>query len=351
MSQAPWAPTPAGVTGGGPGGEPDGGTWVEAPPLASLTPGEQLRVALTLVCQDCAALPKVPDAGRIFRRDGECLQIMHDGTVVPADGYCGPWMTRLIAGLQGHHEPQEELVFHALLSHVRPDTLMVELGCWWAYYSAWYLGAVPGATAVCIEPDAANLDVGRRTMAANGRTARFLQAFVGQAAPATPSDIPCHDMAALVRLLDGRPIEMLHMDVQGAELSFLRSMRGIPVREALRFVVVSTHHESISGSPATHEDCLHEIRSLGGAVLAEHDVFESHSGDGLIVASFDPVDCGLVLPAFSRASPELGTLIWRPTLFRDAKTDGRPHRLRRLAAKLRRGIASLRDSLGRRRAG
>ena len=323
------------------GGPPGGGEWVEPPTLDSLTPEQQLRLSLTLACRDCDVLPKVPDAGRIFRRDGERLQIMHDGTLVPADGYCGAWMTRLIAGLYGHHEPQEELVFHHLLSSVRPNTLIVEFGCWWAYYSAWYLAAVPGSAAVCIEPDAVNLDVGRRTMAANGRTARFVQAFVGSEAPATAGDVPCHDMAAIVDLLDGRPIELLHMDVQGAELSFLRSMARVRVRDAVRFLVVSTHHESISGSSATHEDCLREIRGLGGVVLAEHDVFESHSGDGLIVASFAPADAGLTLPTFSRGSRALGGLIWKHSLFSEFKPRGLRHRLRRSAARLQRRIATL----------
>jgi hypothetical protein len=344
MSHAP-STTRAAVAGAPPGG----GEWVEPPALASLSPEHQLRLCLTLACRDCDPLPKAPDAGRIFRRDGACLQIMHDGTLVPADGYCGPWMTRLIAGLHGHHEPQEELVFHALLSHARPDTLIVELGCWWAYYSAWYLAAVPRSAAVCIEPDAANLDVGRRTMAANGRTARFLQAFVGSEAPA--GDIPCHDMAAVVRLLDGRPIELLHMDVQGAELSFLRSMARVRVREAVRFLVVSTHHASISGSATTHEDCLREIRELGGFVLAEHDVLESHSGDGLIVASFASADAGIALPAFSRASRELGGLIWKRSLFSDLSPRGLRQRLRRSAARIQRDIATLVDSLGSRRPG
>jgi hypothetical protein len=35
-----------------------------------------------------------------------------------------------------------------------------------------------------------------------------------------------------------------------------------------------------------HQRCLHLIKECGGRVLAEHDVHESFSGDGLIVGYF-----------------------------------------------------------------
>ena len=94
------------------------------------------------------------------------------------------------------------------------------------------------------------------------------------------------------------------MDAQGAELSFIRSMRGGGMTRNLRFLVVSTHHESISGSAATHEDCIEEIRRLGGVILAEHSVAESFSGDGLIVASFQASDQCIAFPPISRNRPE-----------------------------------------------
>ena len=43
---------------------------------------------------------------------------------------------------------------------------------------------------------------------------------------------------------------------------------------------------SISGDPLTHQRCLHLLRGVGGTIVAEHDVQESYSGDGLIVARF-----------------------------------------------------------------
>jgi len=268
----------------------------------------QMRIALTLSCRDSDAIPKVAAAGAILERDDGAVQVMHDGTLVRADGYCGGWMTEIIRRLRGHHEPQEELIFHHLLPHARPGSLIVELGAWWAYYTAWYLGAVPGAEAVCVEPDPAKLELGRANLAINGRTAEFINAALGgeyrpqfefhRTGRAETVTIESLDMPALAARLRGRPVEMLHMDMQGCELAFLRSLRrcGTPVR----FVVASTHHELISGSATTHADCLAELRGQGAMILAEHDVLESYSGDGLIVASFCRDDASLPLPPLSR---------------------------------------------------
>jgi hypothetical protein len=90
------------------------------------------------------------------------------------------------------------------------------------------------------------------------------------------------------------------MDVQGAEHPFIQSMANAVDGGKVRFIVVSTHHESISGSASTHEDCVREITALGGHVFCEHSVSESFSGDGLIVASFFPCDRALEFPSISR---------------------------------------------------
>ena len=274
---------------------------------ASFPADLETRIALTLSCRDSDAIPKVAAAGAVLERHDGPVQVMHEGTLVHADGYCGAWMTEIIRRLRGHHEPQEELIFHHLLPYARPGSLIVELGAWWAYYTAWYLGAVPGAAAVCVEPDPANLELGRANLALNGRTAEFVHAALGgeyrpqiefHRAHGGTITVESLDMPALATRLRGRPVEMLHMDMQGFELGFLRSLRRCGT--SVRFVMVSTHHESISGSATTHADCLAELRGQGAVILAEHDVLESYSGDGLIAASFCRDDAAIPLPPLSR---------------------------------------------------
>lgn len=268
---------------------------------------------MTISCRDTDSVPKVPGAGSVFDADGVLVQLMHEGSKVRAGGYQGDWMMQVIQSLRGHHEPQEELVFHAILAHVRPNAVFVELGAFWAYYTNWFLGAIQGSKAFCIEPDEANLSLAKENLRLNDRTATLIQGCVGGqhglVAMETETTrktvaVECFDAAALFQRIGSVPVEILHMDVQGAELPFLQSMERVATANPVRFVFVSTHHAAISGSATTHADCLRQLRALGAIILAEHGIGESFSGDGLIVASFDQKDASICLPAISRNVPE-----------------------------------------------
>ncbi len=271
------------------------------------------RFVMTVSCRDSDLLPKVSDAGRISEHDGMDVQIMHNGLKVVSGGYHGDWMSDVIRSLQGHHEPQEELLFHHLLRYARQKTTFVELGAFWAYYTSWYLWAIPYSRAICIEPDSNNMSVGQTNVRLNKLEATFINACVGQTsnhdiAVTRESDgvivhIPCYDMDAVLQAADGECIEILHMDVQGAEYSFISSMQQAVRSGKVRFLVVSTHHELISGVKTTHQDCIEEIVRMCGHILCEHSVEESYSGDGLIVASFFASDRGIQVPQISRNHP------------------------------------------------
>ncbi len=154
-------------------------TGIAAIPGKNFSLPELARISMTASCRDCSDLPKVLGAGQVKIENGLALQLMHEGTQVLAGGYYGDWMQTLIERLQGHHEPQEELLFDTLLKHVRPASLMVEFGCYWAFYSNWYLGAVPQSTVVCIEPDENHMQVGQQNIQLNHREAVFHLAAAG----------------------------------------------------------------------------------------------------------------------------------------------------------------------------
>jgi len=273
---------------------------------------EEKRICMTVGCRDADSIPKVAGAGQVFEREGQRLQLMHEGTLVKAGGYYGPWMTEIIRRLEGHHEPQEELLFHHLLRHCRPGSRMMEVGAFWAYYACWFLRAVSGASVICMEPDSSNAECGRQNLRLNSLEAKWIRGFAGRHyLPCEPFrqesdqqlvEIPCHNFSSLLEEAGPGLVELLHIDAQGAELPFLESLGDNDLYRQVRFVVVSTHHESISGSPKTHEECLKVIQRIGGCILEEHSVEESFSGDGLIVASFDPCDRNLKLPTISRNS-------------------------------------------------
>ena len=72
-----------------------------------MTAPERRRIELTVAVRDTDVMPKVANAGEVIVRDGERLQVMHDGVVVSEGRYHGAWMTEVIRQLRGHHEPQE----------------------------------------------------------------------------------------------------------------------------------------------------------------------------------------------------------------------------------------------------
>jgi FkbM family methyltransferase len=181
---------------------------------------------------------------------------------------------------------------------------MVELGSFWAYYSLWLKNAIPDARLVLVEPDVGNLEVGRHNLALNRvEASSIVQAAVGNRhdlrAPVTwESDGIPHitrhvTIDGLMRELELERIDLLSCDVQGAELAMLEGAVDALAEGRIRFLVISTHHHRISGSPLTHQQCCELLREVGAHFIAEHSVSESCSGDGLLVASTDRRDTDL----------------------------------------------------------
>jgi hypothetical protein len=108
--------------------------------------------------------------------------------------------------------------------------------------------------------------------------------------------IPTSSVDDLVRRHNVDRVELLLIDVQGAELEALEGARELIARNGLRYVFVSTHHHLMSNDPLTHQRCVRFLEDAGAHVIARHNVIESFSGDGLVVASFDPSDRDLTVP-------------------------------------------------------
>jgi FkbM family methyltransferase len=261
-----------------------------------LTLDTQARVEMTVSCKDSDLIPKVEKAGEVFQVDGESIQIMHNGLRVLAGGYYGDWMTDVIRRLRGHHEPQEEVVFHEILRLVPPEATMLELGGFWSYYSLWFKSQ-HGITrkSYVVEPDPYYIAVGRRNAALNSIDVIFVNACVGgeqvstrpfNAESAGLVHIPQISIEAFLKDYQIQILNILHCDTQGMETEVIRSSEILFRNKVIRFAVFSTHHHSISGDPLTHQRCLSMLQDFGGRILIEHDVHESYSGDGLIAAYF-----------------------------------------------------------------
>jgi len=263
---------------------------------------ENQRIAMASMCGDSDYIPKVENSGSIFNEQGGSVQLMHNGLKIHTGGYYGKLITEIIKNLKGHHEPQEEKVFYEVMRRVEKNTTMIELGAHWMYYSIWFNKGVEGAKNICCEPDPVNLDGGKRNVALNrGTNFYFIQAAAGDNDQAyidlcldsNPTIItPCvvRTVDCLIKEYGLNKVELLHMDVQGAELSALKGATLAFQKNMIRFVFVSTHHYSISMEPDIHEKCLDLIKEYGGHIISSHSILESFSGDGLIVASFDERD-------------------------------------------------------------
>jgi len=277
--------------------------------MPELSAEDQRRIELTVAVRDTDPIAKVEGAGSVIERDGRRVQVMHNGVLVVADGYYGAWVTEVIRQLRGHHEPQEELAVHAIVERLREERVMapvaVGLGSYWGYYSLWVAHAIPLAQCLMVEPDPNHLEVGRRNAALNDVAPRLLQAAAG-AEHGSMLRLACESDGVRRRVgvvtLDGlmvdhalERVEVLFCDVQGAELDVLRGVGRALADRRLRFLVLSTHHHSISGDALTHQRCLEKLAEFDAHVIAEHSVSvsESCSGDGLIVASMDPRDADL----------------------------------------------------------
>lgn len=271
------------------------------------------RVRLTTSCRDCDAIAKVRGAGSIVERDGTKVQIMHNGVLVVEGCYYGDWMTRIITDLGGHHEPQEELVFHHILKHIPAEATMIELGGYWSYYSLWFLHAARGRRwprlwgdrtrrrAIVLEPDPAHLSIGHSNAKLNGLAPEFVHGCVGgrplsDLSFATEKSgtirLRQYSVPELMHEAEIEYLDILHCDIQGAEVEVIESLAPILQQRRIRFLVVSTHAHHISGNPLTHQLCLAMLKSAGAQILEEHDVHESYSGDGLIACHFgrEPLD-------------------------------------------------------------
>lgn len=230
------------------------------------------RIADVLACPDNVRLPRHPEAGMV--KDG--LQRMFNGVKVVPDGYYGHWVTELLRRNKGSHEPQEEIVFQDVLGRLPPGATMLECGAYWGFYSLWFVTKVTEARAWLIEPEAANLEIGRRNFQANGVNATFTQAFIGRDhRSGTPPQTSVDGFLA-EHAIDH--LSILHADIQGAEVEMLHGARQSLSERKVDYIFISSHGEDL------HDACVQLLRTFGYEVSVSIPPARSYSFDGLIVA-------------------------------------------------------------------
>lgn len=248
-------------------------------------PDLERRIRLTTSCRDCDGLPRAPHAGAcIVDGGGNAVQIMHNGLKVLYGRYYGPWINAIIAGLDGVHEPQEERVFHEVLNHIPAGSTMVEAGAYWGYYAMWFARAVPQARTFLIEPDPLHMRVAVRNFVVNRLKGDFTAGCFGgypehkyRAQQARGAAVPCFSVPTFMELKGLRHITLLHADIQGYEEDMLDGAGDLLASRRIDWIFVSTHGRR-------HRPCRDILTGAGYRMVAEHDIAESASADGLLVA-------------------------------------------------------------------
>lgn len=257
-----------------------------------------------------ALIHRHPLAGTL--RDGEV--VLHNGLRVPAGGaeaYYGDFSSILVVN-RGVHEPLEELLFQQVLRMLPAAPAMLELGAYWGHYSMWLKSVRPQARVELVEPEAANLDVGRRNFARNGLDGHFRADFVGEGRFAVDERLDAGDLSRLA---------ILHADIQGYEVEMLHGTRRSLAAKRIDHVFVSTHSQEL------HAEVIRLLGAAGYRVEVSSDFArETTSYDGLVYASspdrppsfhgFEPVgradlpalDARAILAYLARSAASLGLL-------------------------------------------
>ena len=318
---------------------------------STLSEYEKKRIKITVSCSDSERIPKVVNAGKIMKSDDIDIQVMHNGIKIVEGCYYGPWMTKIIEILKGHHEPQEEFVFFQVLEQLRRNPSpwgspkMIELGSFWAYYSMWFLRDFPDGSTYCFEPDPNYLEIGRQNFELNDLNGNFINAMVSSQAAILSEfhcesdgqviSIPALNFSGVIAATEQKDIDLVLVDIQGAEIPLLQNLPEVLLHSRVRFMAISTHDVEISGSPITHQSALELLIQNGAHIIIEHSVSESFSGDGFILASFFEEDKFLDIPISYNRSKNSLFGEWEP----------RMHKIQEKLVEQRDELVEQRDSL------
>ncbi len=224
-------------------------------------------------CSDNEHIPRVANAGRIVNG----TQTMHNGIKIRTGSYYGSTVTKMLELNRGVHEPQEERVFQEVLKHVRPDGVMMELGAYWGFYSMWFLSKATHGRAILVEPEAENLEKGKENFALGGFKGEFIRAFAG-GAPAMEHGMRTICVDELMGEYGIDRLDILHSDIQGFEEQMLEGAKKSFARKSIDYVFISTHGQE------RHNSCRATLVQAGFEIIADANMAETYSHDGLIVA-------------------------------------------------------------------
>ncbi len=229
------------------------------------------RIRLVKLSSDNAQIAAIETAGTLV--NGRL--VMHNGLQIDPLSYYGAPVMRMLMENRAIHEPQEEYVFQEVLKFIPQGAVMVELGCYWGFYSMWFASKIKNATNVLID-NSDGIARAQSNFKMNNLNGNFKVGYIGKSVPG--SDMLYTNVDDISAEFGIQFIDILHSDIQGYELEMLQTMPQKLKNMAIGFVFISTHSNDL------HYSCIQFLEDAGFIILCHADLNDSYSEDGLIVA-------------------------------------------------------------------
>ena len=237
------------------------------------TPRWKDRIAIVTTSPDNRKIAHVPQAGQLQ----EDYQLMHNGLKIRLGSYYDYGNTLLLQQNQGVHEPQEEYVFQEVLKVIPPGGAMLELGSYWAFYSMWFYTKVPQARCFMVEPDPYKMNFGQLNFRFNHMEGTFIKGFMADQSDPT-GNTPTLTVDEIMQTQKIQHLAILHADIQGYEHAMLQGAQITLQQQQADFIFISTHSNEL------HAQCREALLSHDYTIVADANLDESYSWDGLLVA-------------------------------------------------------------------
>jgi Methyltransferase FkbM domain len=231
----------------------------------------QKRIQDVKNCPDNIFIPRHVNAGKIQKG----VQTMHNGLKIHLGSYYGAPISRMLYENGGVHEPQEERVFAAVLGTLSPESVMVELGAYWGFYSMWFYCEIESARCFLVEPNRLNMSLGKRNLRLNNAKGQFFSYLIDEKSDLKNGIICLDDFMHQQNLAF---IDVLHADIQGAEYGLLLGAKKAFEGRKIGYIFLSTHSNDL------HTECLDFLIKKQFIIIANADLNQTFSFDGLIVA-------------------------------------------------------------------
>ncbi len=235
------------------------------------------KTLTALLASDTDSIPKVLQAGTVFNKGRNAFQLMHNGVKIQIRDQ-RERDRKIIRGLKGHCNPQEEKVFYEILKTIPESASIIEYGARCSFLPLWFTHDSLMRKAFLINPDMKGLEISRQNFTLNkNMQGKFFHCFLGNSnQPA--AKVKKKSLDKFFKDEKISHVNIVHSDLKGAEYELLLGAERLIKADKIDYFYLSTHDD------VAHMHCLEFFQEHRMQVIAAYDRRESFSGPGLIVA-------------------------------------------------------------------